>query len=86
VTTDWVKESTKKQSEGGFPEGEQYGYLWWVTNLKGHPAYFAGGYGGQFIYVIPDLDLVVVITSNLDRPHMENRGIIGDFILPAVEK
>jgi CubicO group peptidase (beta-lactamase class C family) len=86
VAADWVKESIKQQSEGGFPEGERYGYLWWVTNLKGHPAYFAGGYGGQFIYVIPDLDIVVVITSNLDKPHMDNRGIIGEFILPAVEK
>jgi CubicO group peptidase (beta-lactamase class C family) len=83
IPSEYVKESTRKQSEGGFPEGESYGYQWWVTSVKGHPAYFAGGFGGQFLYVIPDLDIVVAITSNLDRPHMENRNIVAEFVVPA---
>ena len=84
ISSNFVQTSTQKQNEGGFPENEHYGYLWWVTTVEGHHAYFAGGFGGQFIYIVPELDLVVVITSNLDRPHMENRNIVGEFIIPAI--
>ena len=38
-----------------------YGYQWWITATDaGYPAYFALGYGGQHIFVVPALDLVVV--------------------------
>lgn len=40
-----------------------YGYCWWIgQNDNGNYA-FANGYGGQFIVVFPDLDLVVVATN-----------------------
>ena len=38
-----------------------YGYLWWLDVER--QAYFAWGYGGQFIYVVPDLEMVVVATT-----------------------
>lgn len=41
-----------------------YGYLWWVSDTPVDGAYFAWGYGGQFIYVVPDKDLVVVATTD----------------------
>lgn len=84
VPAPYVEESTREQSEGGPPEGERYGYLWWITTVEGYAAYFAGGYGGQFIYIVPDQDIVVVITSNVDRSHIENRGVVGEFIIPAI--
>jgi CubicO group peptidase (beta-lactamase class C family) len=42
---------------------QQYGYGWWIRELGGHRAYYAWGFGGQYIFVVPDLDLVVVTTS-----------------------
>src|SRR5216110_369859 len=40
-----------------------YGMLWWVSD--GNPAaYFAWGYGGQFVFVVPSRDLVVVATTD----------------------
>ncbi len=43
--------------------GHRYGYGWWMRELAGHQAYFAWGFGGQYIILVPDLDLVVVTTS-----------------------
>lgn len=84
IPADWVKASTQKQSEGGFPEHRSYGLLWWTTVDRGHPAYYAAGYGGQLIYVIPDLDVVVVITSDNQKAHPENKDLIGEYIVSAV--
>ena len=84
IPAEWVKTSTQRQNKGGNPHGAEYGYLFWVTTVEGYSAYFAGGYGGQFIYVVPDLDIVVVITSDFERHHEENRIIVDGFIIPAV--
>ena len=35
-----------------------------MRELGGHRAYFAWGFGGQYIFVIPGLELVVVTTSS----------------------
>ena len=51
----------------------QYGYLWWVYNIGGHETCFAWGYGGQYIFVVPDLDLVIVTTASPDVSE-ERRG------------
>jgi len=84
IPADFIQASTQKQNAGGFPELVDHGYLWWVTTIEGHSAFFAGGYGGQYIYVVPDLDIVIVIASDSERSHVENRAIIGDFIIPAI--
>jgi CubicO group peptidase (beta-lactamase class C family) len=83
VPAEWVDVSTSTVINGGFPQYADYGYLWWVTEENGYPAYFAAGYGGQYLEVIPALDLVVVMTSSLDDLHTSNRQLIGDFIVPA---
>ncbi|MYC92727.1 MAG: serine hydrolase [Gemmatimonadetes bacterium] len=47
--------------------GTSYGYLWWVAPGAPEPLYFAWGYGGQFVVVVPDLRLVVVATNDWYR-------------------
>jgi len=42
-----------------------YGYGRWITELAGHPVEFAWGFGGQYIFVVPSLELVVVTTSSV---------------------
>ena len=44
-----------------------YGWLWWVGDRKvAAPHFFAHGRGGQYIYVVPDVDLVAVVTSDVE--------------------
>ena len=53
---------------GGFDpmRDRKYGYGWWVHEMQGHETCFAWGYGGQYIFVVPELDLVAVATSSPD--------------------
>ncbi len=62
----FVAASTMAQASGGYPERVKYGYLWWVSvDSEGRPAFFASGAGGQYLYILPSLDLVIAITSTL---------------------
>jgi CubicO group peptidase (beta-lactamase class C family) len=87
VPAAWVQESTREsRPRVGFFGDEGYGYLWWATRAQGHNAYFALGYGAQYVFVVPDLDLVVVITANTavfpDR--IKDVGpLITSLIIPA---
>ncbi len=82
----WIEQSTTAQTEGGAPGGDRYGYLWWITRIEDYSVYYAFGFGGQLIYVVPGLDIVTVITSDLHGPHLENKTIVGNYIIPAVIK
>jgi CubicO group peptidase (beta-lactamase class C family) len=66
VPEEWVQRSTTAQITTGdlIPFSSEYGYYWWIGKEHGHHLYFANGYGGQFIVVVPDLELVMVATSN----------------------
>jgi CubicO group peptidase (beta-lactamase class C family) len=64
--------------------GESYGYQWWVTSQAGHPSFLAHGRGGQLVQVVPDLDLVVVITTDAARQRGDADNLVGETIIPAV--
>jgi CubicO group peptidase (beta-lactamase class C family) len=44
----------------------KYGYAWWVHELGGRDTCFAWGYGGQYVFVVPSLQLVIATTSSPD--------------------
>ncbi len=63
VSEDWVNESTSNHID-------PYGYQWWMipnvfveTYPEADGAYYAIGYGGQYIFVLPNLNMVVVFTA-----------------------
>ena len=59
VSEEWVEQSTQQYIEGNLEA--YYGYLWWVNES----GFYSGiGYGGQYLYVVPWADLVVVFTSS----------------------
>lgn len=64
VPAAFVDAATQVQNAGGPPVGLSYGYLWWVVpSAAPRPTFLASGFGGQFIWVYPPLDLVVATTS-----------------------
>jgi CubicO group peptidase (beta-lactamase class C family) len=83
VPADYVAASTRPQSDPSRGPGD-YGYHWWVTNETGHDSFRAMGFGGQLIQVIPELDLVVVITSDYTQERHDSANLAGATIVPAV--
>lgn len=59
LSSSWIEKATSGQINEG--TSESYGYLWWLTG----PGYLALGAGGQFIVVIPDLQLIIGTQSSL---------------------
>ena len=60
----WVTQSLQPRVESPRENDRYYGYGWWIKSMAGFEVPYAWGYGGQFILLVPDLDLVVVTTSN----------------------
>ena len=85
VPADYVAASIHPHSTPapGAP-AEGYGYQWWVTSQARHPSFLAVGYGGQLLQVVPDLDLVVVITSDANQNRDDAGELVGQAIIPAV--
>ena len=91
VPAAWVTESTRAHvSTGGYGVGgDDYGYHWWVTTADGHDAFAAAGFGGQLIEVVPDLDLVVVVSctipdGNVRLDASSFRGLVNAVVAPAI--
>jgi len=67
VPESWVDSVTRPQFAWRMTVGPlprvTYGMLWWVSDAD-PAAFFAWGYGGQFVYVVPTKDLVVVATTD----------------------
>jgi CubicO group peptidase (beta-lactamase class C family) len=65
VSKAWIETSTAPKVKG--TDGLFYGYLWWLGRslLNGREVHWAGalGRGGQSIRIVPELDLVVVVTA-----------------------
>jgi len=87
VPRDWVEKSTAPKIASGPWLG--YGYFWWTRDfhLNGRtiPGYFAWGYGGQYIFVVPELELVVVLTGTnwSTDPTKFSMEMMDKFVIPA---
>jgi CubicO group peptidase (beta-lactamase class C family) len=69
-------------------DGNGYGLGWWARDSNGHDIRFAWGYGGQFLFIVPELELTVVFTSDPWSPREggHNRvlhDLLDDYLVPA---
>lgn len=94
VPAQWVKDSLQKHVTFQPPRGNVtgYGYLWWVMapDPKGpgkEYIFAAMGFRAQYIFLIPEHDMVVVVTGDT-RSGIDQRkpiNFIYSHILPAVQ-
>jgi CubicO group peptidase (beta-lactamase class C family) len=81
ISAKWVENATQKHTETDGALG--YGYQWWT--YPSLAAYTAMGRYGQTIFVIPEANLVIVTTAQMDN-HDEVFDLIEQYILPAAQK
>ncbi|WP_239616209.1 serine hydrolase domain-containing protein [Cohnella mopanensis] len=93
VSMKWVVASTERHISTNTTEpGDQYGYLFWLSDIKGsdgksHFSYEANGYGAQIIRVIPDLKTVIVMTFNaFSQEEADPERMLREDVIPVLEK
>jgi len=97
VSEKWINESTGIHVKNPNNYMDGYGYYWWhktfEINGNFYNTFFAAGNGGQYIFIIPQEKLVVVLTGGnyvgFDfQPSFKVRSqpyyILADYILPAL--
>lgn len=91
VPKSWVLESTSPHVRGDLVSGTGYGYQWWRGSTRigdrEIDSYYAVGHGGQFIFVIPEVDTIVVFTSQADdndAGDFRAYSAMENYILPAL--
>ncbi len=89
IPAEWVEASLKPHIESSFTPG--YGYQWWIMRFESEDESMwvpsALGNGGQQIYVLRPLNMVVVITAgNYNTGDVELRGyeVLTEYVFPSV--
>ncbi len=88
----WKVRSTRRRNSVSFYYG--YGYFWWgfshnsdiIRYLSSNDVFFSWGGGGQFLFVIPHLDLVIVTTAGNYNDETKAMEILRDYILTSVRR
>ena len=103
IPSSWVEASIQPCTSPSYADGTEggYGYFWWLkpfpssqSPFKAHSVFYAAGSGGQRIFVVPDLNLVLAVTgSNQKNGYMPEqflekllRAVKSDAALPVNEK
>jgi len=95
VPADWVADSTRLHVR--FPEQSGrwvgYGYLWWILSPDPQGAgelnvFAACGFRAQYIFVVPEHDLVVVVTGGTRNSTDMRKPVefLYTHVLPAVKR
>ncbi|MEK6220656.1 MAG: beta-lactamase family protein, partial [Chloroflexota bacterium] len=90
ISQAWVEQSTRPHVSAG--SDSNYGYQWWLFSeensfiraLQVNDVASARGYGGQLIFVIPHLDMVIAMTAGNYTSGGNPFGILQFHIFPAI--
>lgn len=79
----WVDEMLAPVERDG---AYRYGHLWWLREIAGYDVRIAWGYGGQFVYLVDELALAVVVTTNtgtFDPANFDAEDVLETYLIPA---
>ncbi|MBB4189139.1 CubicO group peptidase (beta-lactamase class C family) [Sinorhizobium terangae] len=85
IPEDWIELSWQARTNSRF-SGDAYGYGWFARQIGGEDVHFAWGYGGQMLYIVPSLQLTVVMTSEESGPSARNgyrdalHGVMAEIV------
>jgi CubicO group peptidase (beta-lactamase class C family) len=96
ISSGWCDSSTAlflnpNDYNNEFSWANGYGYQWWrktyYVGATTYASFFAAGWGGQNIIVIPSLNLVIVTTAGnwYDPEAISPFSIVSDYIIPSVK-
>ena len=89
VPSRWIHESVEPwvQPTDQTNPNYAYGLLWWLPP-NDSPIYKWWGFGGQFVYVLPNSNVGIVITSDTkkDYPELNGDDFLSRFVIPAIER
>ena len=85
ISPAWIDSSWSLASGRSGRRG--YGRGWWYARMDGEDVWYAVGYGGQYLFVVPGLDLTVAATTRLGsgrrRPPITR--LVSGLVIPAVK-
>lgn len=91
ISADWVSRSVERHVSLSWNDTSGYGYQWWLDNFvvdgQPVPSYSTRGFGGQYIFVVPSLQLVVAFTGrNYGTSAAGNPFDMMEFhVIPAMQ-
>jgi CubicO group peptidase (beta-lactamase class C family) len=97
IPMDWVLFSRSPTTdlthpnEWGAMKNYNYANLWWLGQFNQYDCFMAIGYGGQYIFIFPVPDLIVVSTADYDLPpeaateqEWAVQNLVTGYILPSL--
>jgi CubicO group peptidase (beta-lactamase class C family) len=89
VSGSWIQQTLLPRNQQSLTWGDftsvNYGYLWWNNYTPQDSVFMAGGFAGQFIFVVPARNMIIVTTAN-DNISTVQAGINETTIIGIVKK
>jgi len=97
ISEEWCTLSTSKHIDpndfsDNYDWSDGYGFQWWQKDYasggKTYHSFFASGWGGQLIVVIPQIDIVIVFTGGnyYTAEKISCYSLVEDYIIPSLKK
>lgn len=84
ISEQWIRDMTKPRVvDSNMFRGMQYGYLWWIIHPNKN-IYAAIGNSGNVIYVNPEQNMVVSVSSCFKPAVFDRIDFIEEILIPSV--